>query len=156
MRRVLQAARAVFGVDGAGLMFLDGAGTLRYAAAIDESSRALETAQEELGRGPCVDALVLDRLIATADLADDPRWPQLAARLVPLGVRALLGVPVHLAGAAVGSLNVYGSEPRIWSASEQHALIAYAGVIESLVASALELHRHGELVAQLQHALEHR
>ncbi len=36
-----------------------------------------ETPGEETGEGPCVDALVLDRIVRCADLAVDPRWPKL-------------------------------------------------------------------------------
>ena len=49
-------------------MLVDDAQVLRYIAASDPGSRALEAAQEELGHGPCVDSLVYDRLVTTSDV----------------------------------------------------------------------------------------
>jgi GAF domain-containing protein len=154
--RVIDAIVALYGVTGAGLMFLDDSSVLRYVLATDSASRALEAAQEELGRGPCVDSLVLDRHILTGDLAEDDRWPGLAELVAPGGVRAVLGVPLRVGGTAVGSLNVYYDRPHAWDQSEVQGLTEFNRIIESLLGQALLAHRHGEVVNQLQYALDNR
>lgn len=156
LQQVLGATRELFMSSGAGLMLVDESSALCSVAATDEPGRKLETSQEEAGHGPCVDAVVLDQVTATRDLADEERWPQLPPDLPAAGVRAVLGVPVHLNGVAVGSLNVYHSLPHDWDDSEIGALTAYGGLIEGVLRTALQAHQRTKLADQLQHALDNR
>jgi GAF domain-containing protein len=153
---VVDAVVALFGVTGAGLMFLDDKDALRYVVSSNEGGHALEMAQEDLGAGPCVDCLVLGSSIACTDIAEDVRWPGLAERVVAFGVRAVLGVPVHAGGGVVGSLNVYRDLAHDWDQSEMAALGAFASVIDNVVGHAVLAHARGRLVEQLQYALDHR
>ena len=81
----------LFGVDGAGLMLIDGAGVLRYIAASDEPGRMLEAIQEQVGEGPCVDAFLEDGPVKAGDLGADPRWPSAGPLAAGHGVCAVLG-----------------------------------------------------------------
>lgn len=143
----------VFRVSGAGLMFLDESRALRYVASSDEPGRVLEKAQVELGYGPCVDSLVHDRHVMSEDVATDDRWPGLGEIVAPAGVHAVLGVPAHVAGVAIGSLNVYYDRPHGWDQSEVAGLTAFNSVIERLVEQGLLARQQGETVSQLEHAL---
>jgi GAF domain-containing protein len=154
--RVIDAARRLFTVTGVGLMLADAEGALRYTGATDPAARALETAQEDLGAGPCVDCFVLGAVVQTDDLAADRRWPELSARVVPDGVDAVLGVPVRVGGLVMGSLNVYRGEPHAWDGSDIGAVGAYAGVLEGLLGAAVAAHQRGVLAEQLQTALDRR
>ena len=156
LQQLLDAARILFHATGTGLMFIDDGATLRYVASTDRPGELLERTQEQAGEGPCVDALTFDRVVQSEDLARDDRWPALLPEVPDAGVRAVLGVPVHLAGTAVASLNAYVDEPYSWEPSEAQALEAYAGLIENLLESALQLRERGELAQQLQHALDNR
>lgn len=156
MVRVADATRVLFGSDGAGVMLIDDERALSYVHSNEEGARRLEAAQRELGHGPCVDCLVLDHTVESQDVMDDSRWPGLAALLEGSGVRAVLGVPVRLAGGAVGSLNVHRREPCRWEPEETAAIAAYARVIEDLIGAALLAQQRGELANQLQHALDNR
>jgi GAF domain-containing protein len=129
---------------------------LRFVAATDEPGHLLEARQEEIGRGPCVDCLTFDQVVHTRDLAGDERWPALLPELPEAGIHALLGVPIHADGIAVGALNVYRDQPGKWSDNEIAGLQAYGTLIESLLRAALTARRRGELAEQLQHALDHR
>lgn len=156
LQQLLEAACILFNATGTGLMFIDGNAVLRYVASTDKPGEMLERRQEEVGAGPCVDALTYDTIVQSEDLAHDDRWPQLLSHVPEAGVRAVLGVPVHLAGTVVASLDAYVDKPYTWAESEIQALEAYAGLIESLLVSALQLERRGELARQLQHALDNR
>jgi GAF domain-containing protein len=156
LERVIAATRRLFSATGAGLMMIDDTSMLRFVAATDEPGRLLEVRQEEIGRGPCVDALTFDQVTCVTDLAVDDRWPELVSELSEVGVRALLGAPVHAERIAVGALNVYRDHPAEWSDSEIGALQAYATLIESLLRSAFMAQERGEVVEQLQHALDSR
>jgi GAF domain-containing protein len=153
---VITTTTALFSASGAGVMMVDDGTTLCAVAATDEPGRLLEQRQEQSGRGPCVDSLTFDRVIHTADLAADDRWPELCPELPDAGVRAVLGVPIHASGVAVGSLNIYRDHPSEWSESEASALEAYGKLIEGLLLTALQNQEREQLVEQLQHALDHR
>lgn len=156
IQQVVDACVQVFGVTGCGLMIADNQSVLRYAVATDGPGRHLEEVQLETGQGPCIEAFVRDDIVVSEDLATDSRWPQVAARVGPLGVHGMLGVPVYLSGLAVGSLDVYLDEPHRWERAEQRALRSYADVVGSLIEAALSAHQAGELADQLNYALEHR
>ncbi len=153
---VLAASRQLFDASGCGIMMVDDTSLLCAVAATDEPGRLLEVYQEQTGHGPCVDALTFDRLVFTADLASDERWPELPVDLPDRGVRAVLGVPLHLDRVPVGSLNVYRDQPGEWSESEIAALEGYAQLIEGFLHTALQAREREELAVQLQHALTHR
>jgi GAF domain-containing protein len=153
---VVKSAKQFFSVSGAGIMFADDEHVLHYVAASDEGSRRLEDAQRRAGEGPCVDALVLDETVATSDVMRDERWPGLLDQLGDSDVRAVLGMPIHLAGAAVGSINLYRDEPYEWQPAEADGVASFAGLVERLFATALKASRQEELARQLQHALDHR
>lgn len=156
LQHIIDAAQALFPVSGAGLMFLDDDHTLRYVAASDDAGRVLEVAQEEHGVGPCVDALVHDLVTRVADVRAVPEYAPIAALCEPLGVIAVLGLPVHIAQTAVGSLNVYMSEPRAWDDADVDALQAFGTLIERVISAAALTHRHSSVVEHLEFALEHR
>lgn len=154
--QIVRAAGEIFAVSGVGLMLVAEDQVLRYVAASDARAAELERAQEEMGVGPCVDSFVHEELVTTPDLLDDARWPALGDRLAPHGVRAVMGTPTRLGATVVGSLNVYRDVPYTWDDSDVEAVAAYNRVIEHQLASALTADRQDALIAQLQHALEHR
>ena len=156
LQEVLGATCELFSASGAGLMLVDESSDLCSVAATDAAGRALEESQERVGRGPCVDALMLDRVTETDDLLEDERWPQLLPLLRDAGVRAVLGVPVRLNGIAVGALNVFRGEPHRWDPSEVAALTSYGGLIEGVLRTGLQAHQRTQLAEQLRHALDNR
>jgi GAF domain-containing protein len=153
---VVRSAKLFFSVSGAGIMFADDEHVLRYVAASDEGSRRLEDAQWREGEGPCVDALVLGETVTTSDVTRDGRWPALRGRLRDSGVHAVLGMPIHIAGAPVGSIDLYRDEPYEWASTEVDGFAAFARLVERLFVTALKASHHEELARQLQHALDHR
>jgi GAF domain-containing protein len=156
LRHVLDAACIVFDATGAGLMFINEDAVLRAVAATDEPGMKLEEAQERVGEGPCVDSLLHDTVVQTEDLAADERWPELRPECSAIGIRAVLGVPIHVAGEAVATLNVYLDEPYEWNDSEIRALQAYAALAGNVISAAVQVQHGSELTRQLQHALDNR
>jgi GAF domain-containing protein len=156
LRQVVDACVQLFSVTGSGLMVADAQSMLRYAVATDGPGQELEDVQLEAGEGPCVRAFVLDELIETEDASVDPRWPRVTGLIRPLGVRGMLGIPVHLSGIPVGSLDVYLDIPHRWDESEKRALVRYAGVAEAMMETAVAADRAGELAEQLNYALDYR
>jgi GAF domain-containing protein len=146
----------VFDVDGAGLLLVGEDGALRYIAASDEPGRMLETIQEQVGEGPCVDAFLSDAPVLAGDMGADSRWPSAGPLAAGHGVHAVLGVPVDLRQGPVGTLNVYAAQPHRWDKADVAAVQAYTRVIASLLLAAVRAHLRGQAATQLQRALDHR
>jgi signal transduction protein with GAF and PtsI domain len=154
--RVVDATRTVVGVDGTGLTLAHEDGQPRWVAVSDAAMELLEQVQHDFGEGPCLAAFAEDRVVAVEDLQSERVWDRLAAVVGQLRVRGVLSVPVRLAEQPVGTLDVYTTGPRAWTAAEVEALGALAVVTAELVSTGVELaNREGE-VAQLRQALTSR
>jgi hypothetical protein len=74
LQQITSAAKALLGVDGAGLMLADERGELRWATASDQQTQIIEEGEERLGEGPCVNAFVEHAPMAMRDAAKEPHW----------------------------------------------------------------------------------
>jgi GAF domain-containing protein len=146
----------LFAVDGAGLMVLAEDEVLRYAAASDERGRQLELLQEQTGEGPCVHSFDTNEIVACHDVANDERFPRFAELAPRHGIGAVLGIPIALKGMAVGTLNVYATEPHEWGDTEVKAMDGFTTVIAAILRVAANAGLAEETVRQLQFALDHR
>lgn len=153
---ITRAMPGLFGAGGAGILVLDDAHALRHVASTDAAAHALEEAQESTGRGPCVEALVDNVVVAVSDLLEDDRWPGLGELLTPAGVRAVLGMPVRVGGIPIGSIDIYTHQPRAWDESDTGALASIEILVERLLTGAIVAERSETLIAQLQRALDAR
>ena len=146
----------LMGATGTGVMLADDDAVLRYVSATDPVAARLEEIQEQTGVGPCIDCVVANELVITQDLTADDRWPLVGRALAGAGVRSLIGAPVLLGGAPIGSLNVYDAEPGRWDDSDLHAAGVLAASFSALLEQAVRVRSGDRLVDQLQRALDHR
>lgn len=156
LEQLTDAVTSMFGLTGAGLMLIDDDQLLQSVLATDSLGWELERAQERVGEGPCVETLVYGDVVSTQNVVEDARWPQLSAELADSDIGAVLGVPIRIASATVGALNVYVDGPYEWDDSDQRALRAYGSMVEAHLATALLAEHHAELAGQLQQALDSR
>jgi GAF domain-containing protein len=154
--RVVVAATTLFDADTAGLMLLAKDGTLVAASAFDQQGELAELAQEQLGQGPCMEAFTRGLPVAIPDLGADARFDGIAFALRSAGIRGALSVPVEVLGGPIGTLDLFTAIPRAWDDSEVAAAHAYAGVVASLLGSAVAAHASSRLANQLQAALDSR
>ena len=150
LQRMVEATRTVVVVDGTGLTLAHEDGVPRWVAVSDAAMELLEQVQYDFGEGPCLLAYAEDRVVAVQDLHGELVWDRLAAVVGQLHVRGVLSVPVRLTGQPVGTLNVYATQPRVWTPGEVEALGALAVVTAELVSTGVDLVNRE--VAQLRHA----
>ena len=156
LQQIADAAKQLFGADGAGLMLVDADGQLRWASASDQTAQTLEGGQERLAQGPCAVAFSQRLPAAIRNLHTESDWQEFTQVLLAEGICAALSVPVELDGGVIGTLDIYAREPRDWDPGEVAALQTYAGLVASLLSAAVTAQVKGRLADQLEAALEHR
>jgi GAF domain-containing protein len=156
MQQVASAAKALLGVDGAGLMLADERGVLRWATASDQQTQIISEGQERLGQGPCVNAFAERAPMAMRDATKEPQWGKITDVVTGQQMRAGLSAPIQLEGGPIGSLDLYSAEPRDWDQAEISAVQVYAALAATLLSQAAAAQVKGRLADQLQAALEHR
>jgi hypothetical protein len=100
-------------VDGAAISVVhDGASRGTFGSS-GELSKRLDEFQFTFGEGPCLDAVTQRRPVLVADLGDtaEARWPAFAGAVLDLGVHAVFALPVAVATAQVGALDLFRSTP---------------------------------------------
>lgn len=146
----------VLGVTGAGVSLADG-DRITFATAASEPIAVLERLQEDTQLGPCVEAHRSGQAVLVADLADDAgRWPLLAETAAKVGMVAVAGVPMRLAGTRLGALNLYDAERRDWSDDDVGVARLLADMATGYVANASKRDQARRTTKQLQEALDSR
>jgi transcriptional regulator with GAF, ATPase, and Fis domain len=130
-------------------------GSFATPAATGPLSTKTDAIQYEVGAGPCLDAVLSQRVFRTGDVRVDPRWPEFGRRAhEETGLLSMLSVRLfledddqHLVG-----LNMYSREPDAFDDDSETfgVLLATHGSL------ALSSARAREQAANLQTALENR
>jgi GAF domain-containing protein len=150
LQRAVDAAKSLFEADAGGIMLADLDGRLRWASASDQRAQTLEDNHEVFAAGSCKQAFTTGKPAAMHDAALERRRGEIALVFVDVQIRSALSVTVELVGGPIGTLDVYGAQPRGWDDSEVTALQTHAGVVASLLAAAAKAELKGALADQLQ------
>jgi hypothetical protein len=125
-------------------------------AATDAAMELLEQVQHDFGEGPSLQAYTQDQAVAVPDLRSAPVWSRIDAVVGQLHVSGVLSVPVRLAGQPIGTLDIYSTQPRNWTAHELAAVGEFAAVAGELVHTSVELASRDLELTQLRQALTSR
>ena len=74
-------------------------------------AQQLDGLQMQAGEGPCQSAWETRSLVLTADIREDPRWPELTRLAASTGLASALALPVRTDDAVVGVVNAYSTDP---------------------------------------------
>ena len=107
--RLCQACVELLDVDGASISFIDGSTTQGTFGSSGELSRTLDELQFTHGHGPCLEAVAQRRAVLAPDLnhPSEDRWPALTQAMLSHGILAVFALPVTVASAPVGALDLY-------------------------------------------------
>ena len=103
-----EAVRTIDDVDWAGISAHLG-GPPFTAAHTAQRVLIVDEGQYEQNDGPCVQAVRTDTPVAMTLEQVADRWPHLTQAATDAGVLSFLALPLHAAGRAVGSLNLYSA-----------------------------------------------
>jgi GAF domain-containing protein len=149
-----RATRAL-GAAGAGVSVLE-SGQVRFAAATDERSAALERLQETGQAGPGVDACQTAAAVTVAGLPASRRWGRYQEAAQAWGIAAVASVPMRHNGGCLGALDLYSTARRDWSADDLEVAGILADMATAYLVQARELDRERRANEQLREALDSR
>jgi GAF domain-containing protein len=97
--------------------------------------RAVDSLQERLGQGPCMDAVWEQQLVRVDDVGADDRWPEFGTRAAELGVGSMMCFQLFVTSDQLGALNMYSRTRGAFDDESQdigllfasHAAVALAG-----------------------------
>jgi transcriptional regulator with GAF, ATPase, and Fis domain len=135
---------------------------VRSQAASGPLPRALDALQEQVGQGPCLDAVWDAHTVSVPDLGDESRWPRFSARAAELGAGSMLSFQLWVEDDHLGALNLSARRAAAFDdASVEigrlfavHAALAYAATQREAALERALLSR--QLVGQAQGILMER
>jgi GAF domain-containing protein len=147
----------VSGETAAGVLIADHHGRLQHVGASSESARLIELSQLQNAEGPCLDSFNRNEVVVVPDLASaTERWPRFTAAATAAGFRSVHAFPLRLRNQIIGAINVFGSEPRDWTANERKIIQGLANIAAISLIQEQALERAELVNEQLQGALNSR
>ena len=132
------AARQVRHAEACGLTLTrDGSG-VTVASTGPLADRADER-QYEVDAGPCLESMRTGSVVRVGDMATEERWSPYPARAAQLGVRSSLSLPLVVEGRSSGALNLYATEPGVFSDEDEAAAAGWAEQATGALAVALRI-----------------
>jgi GAF domain-containing protein len=130
----------------------------RTVAYTDEQALALDHQQYASGQGPCLDA-ALQRAPLRAIIGDEhERWPEFVDAAQQAGIRAILSVPLMIAGVdgeqeLAGSLNIYSHAATAFDSFDAELMRLYSVAAGQAISNSRRWQKARETVTQLETAL---
>lgn len=131
-------------------------GRLLFITATSERVTEIERVQESEQAGPCVQAFTTGNVVTIDKISGIDRWPLYRQTAAQAGFESVVGLPLIVEDRRVGSLNVYDTGPREWSADSLASARVLADIATAYIVRAGELAEAHALSHQLQHALDSR
>jgi GAF domain-containing protein len=110
------------GSSGAGVSLLDEQGRRTSTGATDQVVLAADTAQYDLGQGPCLTAWATERTVIVHDVGTDDRWPVWSQAVAGLSLRSVISSPLMAGTRCLGALKIYSTQPGVYDAYTAVAL----------------------------------
>ena len=139
------AAKGIPGAESSSITLLRGDEAFT-AAHYGEMALAADEMQYDRGYGPCMDAGRGGVVLRVDDMAVENRWPDYTTKVLDVGVRSSLSVPLPFQGSSIGALNNYSSQVGAFATPE--ALRAGSEVAEAVAVAVVNADMHARVVDQ--------
>ena len=150
------AARGIPGAESTSITLVRGDRAFT-AAHTGEMALVADELQYEQGYGPCMDAGRAGVVLRIDDTRTEQRWPDYVPRVLEVGVRSSLSMPLPYQGSTIGALNIYSTRPQAFlSAESEEAATAVAGAVAVAVVNADAHDRLAEHARNMRVAMESR
>jgi GAF domain-containing protein len=140
---VVQLALQALGCSHAGVALITRSGP-EVPAATDPLVADIFHHVMAVGEGPLIQSMHTHRTVLVRDTTTDGRWPDWAAKVLELGVRSVLDVPLTTAAGTHGVLGLYGTRPDAFDTDDE----AIARILARHASVAVANARHDESMVQ--------
>lgn len=140
------AVSTIDACDVAGVSLRRARGRVDSPANTSPLAQQADELQQELGEGPCLDAIDTATTYVVRDAATDPRWPHWGPCVAELGIRSVLSVQLATDSDKLGALNLYATRTDAFAPDD----VVVAEVFAEHAAMALE---SAQVVTGLKQAL---
>ncbi len=135
VQAVVEFALQALHCDYAGVALHTAGGGPEVPAVTDPTVAEIYHFQLAGPAGPLVQCMHDRTTVSVPDLVQETRWPEWSEKVLELGVRSVLDVPLWTAAGTVGVLGLYSRQPNAFGPDEEavayilarHAAIAVAG-----------------------------
>jgi GAF domain-containing protein len=149
-RDVVDLARTSLGqCDGVGIQVLAG-DSVGARATTDARSLGLDSLQDELDDGPCVECLRDGERHDLEPVTSDERWPRFGPSARRVGLIACAALPLIARGEHIGVLNLYAWPAVGFAGWDRPKCAMFAGRASQLLASARAYARTQVLIGELE------
>lgn len=135
---IVQSARDAIRADFAGIALLRANGRFDSLGVTNAVVWSADQLQYELGEGPCLESAPEAQAVYSADVAADPRWPHWGPAARSLGLCSVLSVELRARGRRMGTLNLYGEQPREFGPDDAAMAHLFARQASVALAAALD------------------
>ncbi|MCF6746267.1 GAF and ANTAR domain-containing protein [Blastococcus sp. KM273128] len=143
------AVGSVPGAEQSGITLVTDRRRVESRAPTGDLPNQIDSLQERLGEGPCLDAVFEQSTVRIEDIEVEQRWPRFADEAAGLGVRSMLSFQLFVTGSTLGALNLYSSGPRAFGEeSESVGLVFASHAAIALVSAQHEQHLRAALASR--------
>ena len=108
LRGVTESARSLIAaVDCADILIVQGPKKYQSHAATSELPVRLDSIQERIGEGPCIDAARSEKFVRCNDFRTDARWPVFGPEATKAGVLSSMSFRLYTNDDTIGALNLF-------------------------------------------------
>lgn len=151
------AARAIPGVDGAGVTVLDTSGATPSIKTWAVTAQFVEDIDKlqyvDFKEGPCVTCMQTRRPTVSGSLGSDHRWPHFGGGVARMGLHSALALPMLVGDHLIGTINTYARSRDAFGAHAVELGAQFAGPAAVSVYNGQLLDHAQERTKQLQGAL---
>jgi GAF domain-containing protein len=141
---VVQFALQALDCSHAGVALIVSGGQLQIPAVTDPVVAEIYALQVGGGQGPLAESMREHSIVLVRDTASDDRWPKWAGKVLELGVRSVLDMPLTTAAGTVGVLGLYSTRLDAFGPDD----VAIAHILARHASVAVASARHEDNLAQ--------
>ena len=100
------AAATVPNAEACGISYVIGRKKVEPRAWTSDLPKNVDSLQERVGQGPCMDAVWEQEVVRVDDVGSDDRWPKFAKEAPGLGAGSMMCFQLFVEGDQLGALNL--------------------------------------------------